>query len=271
MTLVDLIVVGAIVVVLPLALGGSSWPWLVAGSAALVSFLLPTGAGALLVAPFLVACLGSMLVRLRAMWLAPLASPPLGDIVASAYAVVSAVALAHSRLGVELGGVGEPIVELTAVHFAFAGAASLVLALGARDAAAGRARSVGSVAVFATGCAPPVVALGFTSHSALAQIGGAVLMSIGVCLTASLHIREAVRRHPSAERWLLAVSGIAVWIPMVLAVSWAAGQHLDVPALSIDLMVRTHGLPNAIAFVLCGLLARRLPVRHAAHRERVAA
>ncbi len=56
---------------------------------------------------------------------------------------------------------------------------------------------------------------------------------------------------------LLAISGLAIWVPMVLAVAWAAGQHWDVPVLSIDDMVQAHGVPNALAFVLCGLLARR--------------
>lgn len=40
---------------------------------------------------------------------------------------------------------------------------------------------------------------------------------------------------------------------MVLAVAWAAGQHWDVPALSIDAMARTHGATNAIGFVACGV------------------
>jgi hypothetical protein len=61
-----------------------------------------------------------------------------------------------------------------------------------------------------------------------------------------------------ARRLLLAVSGLAVWAPMALAVAWAAGQHWDVPALSIPAMVRWHGLPNAVGFVVAGLLAGRI-------------
>jgi hypothetical protein len=48
---------------------------------------------------------------------------------------------------------------------------------------------------------------------------------------------------------------------MVLAVAWAAGQHWDVPLLSVPDMVRTHGAANALGFVLCGLLARRIDPR----------
>jgi len=50
---------------------------------------------------------------------------------------------------------------------------------------------------------------------------------------------------------------------MVLAVAWAAGQHWDVPALSIPAMERTHGVPNALAFVVGALLAWWSTDRHA--------
>jgi len=39
---------------------------------------------------------------------------------------------------------------------------------------------------------------------------------------------------------------------MVLAVSWAAGQHLDVPAFDIPTMARSHGTVNAFGFSLAG-------------------
>jgi hypothetical protein len=109
-----------------------------------------------------------------------------------------------------------------------------------------------------TAAAPPVVAAGFVTGWAVPQVGGAILMTMGVWCTATLQLRSAVVDSESgAARVLLAVSGLAVWAPMVLAVAWAAGPHWDGPGMSIDAMVRTHGVPNALAFVLCGLLARR--------------
>jgi hypothetical protein len=84
-------------------------------------------------------------------------------------------------------------------------------------------------------------------------------MTIGVWLTATLELRAAFGHdRPPLARVLLGASGIAIWIPMVLAVAWAAGQHWDVPALSIPDMERTHGVANALAFVLCGLVGRRI-------------
>src|SRR5205085_9087253 len=94
---------------------------------------------------------------------------------------------------------------------------------------------------------------------------GAVLMTLGVWATASLHLGEAVGGRDAVggggptstpRRALLAVSGLAVWAPMVLAVAWAAGQHWDVPFLSIPDMARTHGVANALGFTFAGLLAR---------------
>jgi hypothetical protein len=54
---------------------------------------------------------------------------------------------------------------------------------------------------------------------------------------------------------------------MVLAVTWAAAQHWNVPALDIPAMARIHGSMNAVGFVGCGLLGyRRLRVTTATER-----
>ena len=124
-------------------------------------------------------------------------------------------------------------------------------------ARAGRPRSrFGLVAVGATAVAPPLVAIGFTTHAGVPQVGGAVLMTIGVWCTGLLQLGRARAPGRPAARTLLTVSGLAIWVPMVLAVAWAAGEHWDVPALSIPDMARTHGVTNALGFALCGLLAR---------------
>jgi hypothetical protein len=103
-----------------------------------------------------------------------------------------------------------------------------------------------------------VVATGFVTEAAMPQVGGAILLSLGVFTTAAVQLAQAVRAPLAAgARVLLAVSGLSVWAPMVLAVAWAAGQHWTVRALSIPDMVRVHGTANAVGFVGAGLLARR--------------
>jgi uncharacterized protein (UPF0548 family) len=161
---------------------------------------------------------------------------------------VAAGALAASRLGWTPLGQREPIVELTAVHYIYAGAAALVLA----------GWTARAVPIALTAAAPPIVAIGFVTGSAIPQVGGAVLMTLGVWATATVQLGASLdRSRRRSPRALLAVSGVSIWVPMVLAVAWAAGQHWSVPILSIPDMARTHGAVNATGFVLCGLLARR--------------
>jgi len=260
LSLVDQLVLFAVAVVLPLAIGGRAWWWAAAAGAALAGFLAPVGPAGLLACPFLVVALARLAESLRA------AGPPAAwrlvvgaEVLATAYAVVAALFLVQSRFGLEPLDLHEPIIELTAVHYSFAGTAALVLAAHTLAHATGGWRRVAVSAVVLTAAAPPVVAAGFVTGWAVPQVGGAVLMTLGVWLTATLQLRRAgaLRRH-AGRAGLLVVSGLAVWAPMVLAVAWAAGQHWDVPVLSIPDMARTHGLANAFAFCLCGLLARRL-------------
>jgi len=161
-------------------------------------------------------------------------------------------------------GTSEPIVELTAVHFTYAVAGALALAafsLRRRQ----RPSRLAVAAVTLTAAAPPLVAAGFVTHERLLQVGGAVVMTAGVWLTAVLQLRAAATSTTrQASRYLLAISGLAVWAPMVLAVAWAAGQHWTVPALSIQAMARTHGIANAFGFVICGPVGRHLAARPAA-------
>lgn len=261
LTAIDLVVMLGVGMVLPFSIGGPRRWWAAAAVAAFVSFLVRPGLAGLFALPFVVVCAAVALRELRAA--GPLFWWRTSDavrVVACGYAVVASLALVQSRFGADFIGVGEPIVELTAVHFMFAGSAALVLA-GATQPGEDRFwRWAGAGALGFTAVAPPVVATGFVTGAAAAQVGGAVLMTAGVWLTATLQLRRAIvdRGIASSQRALLAVSGLAVWAPMVLAVAWAAGQHWDVPALSIAGMVHLHGVPNAIGFCVCGLLAHRL-------------
>jgi hypothetical protein len=186
---------------------------------------------------------------------ARLAAPAVARLAAPAFGCVAAVAYASSRGGVALFGIGEPIVELTAVHFTYAGVGAVALA----GVVARTHGLLGTAAVALTVSAPTVVALGFLVEHPVPQVGGAVLMTVGVYLIAGLQLLD-VRTAHGAARSLLVVSGLAPWVPMVLAVAWATSLYADVPALSIPDMVRTHGTMNAV-FVVAGLVARTLQGR----------
>lgn len=293
LSLIDLLVLVGVGLVLPLAVGGG-WAWLGAAVATGASLLLVPGApAASLVVPWLVVASIAVARTARAHMTRhhagrASATEDLTAILVPVYATVAGMSFAASRLGQPLFGTGEPIVELTAIHFSFAGAAALALARHAASAVSHSPVSgtgpvsvsrptriptpaparpghrrwalVGQVAVLATAGAPLLVATGFVTHRPLPQVGGAIVMAVGVWCTAAIELHLAVtdRDRTRLERWLLGVSGLAIWVPMVLAVAWAASLYVDVPALSIPDMARTHGVVNAFGFVVPGLLARRL-------------
>jgi hypothetical protein len=224
--------------VAPLSLGGWRW-WLPAAACGVAAVALEPGLlAAALAAPALVAA--ALAVR---------EAPPLDGprLLAGLWALVAAGSLVCSCIGWSVLGQQEPFVRLTAVHFLFAGVGALTLATA----------SGSTLAIRCTAAAPPIIALGFVTGWAAPQVGGAFLLCLGVFATAASQLRRAAAPGPAPRRVLLLVSGLAVWAPMVLAVAWAAGQHWDVPALSVPDMARWHGAPNAVLFVLCGLLAQR--------------
>ena len=261
LSLIDQVVVLGIVAVLPLAIGGATWRWVIAGLAVAVALPQDRGVGAaVLVLPLVGVAAGRTVALVRDV--GPLLFWTRADaarILAGIYACVAAGALFQSRLGVRLFGIREPIVELTAVHYIYAGCGALVLA----------GYTASRRAVVCTAAAPPIVAFGFVTGCALPQVGGAVLMAAGVWLTAGLQLGEVLRGGQRGVRLLLGISGLAIWAPMVLAVAWAAGQHWDIPVLSIHDMARLHGLPNALAFVVAGLVARKVPKEGAPWRSLV--
>ena len=190
------------------------------------------------------------------------------------YLSVGGAWLVISRLDLRPLDLSSDIVRLTAVHFTYAGFGLSVLAAAGLASVDWMASAVSLV----TGCvaaiaSPPVVALGFVFDSAVAQVGGALGMTVaawavgfGTFLlatsTSALTPPPATGPSPSprrddvarrAGRALLVVSALSPIVPMVLAVQWALAQHVAMPALSIDAMASTHGVLNAIGFVLAGL------------------
>lgn len=235
--------------------------WLVAAGPAAVALWMGRGPAAAVLA----ACWPAMgAVEAVRAWASTTGRAPLQRCLAAGvpgFAAVAGVAFVASRAGWTLFGIGEPIVELTAVHFLFAGSGALALAVDARV----RHPLTGMLATVLTAVAPPVVATGFVLRHPLPQVGGAVLMSAGVLLTAALQLVDG-RRERGWRGALFVVSALAPWVPMVLAVAWAASLHWDVPALSVADMARTHGVLNGL-FVVTGLLGRRAPAMRASRGE----
>lgn len=239
----NLALVVGVAAVMPLSLRGAPGPWALAALATAGSLLLPAGPlAAVLVGPWvlLTVVAGVGALSRREVWPALVAG----------FAGTASLALVASRLEFTLFGINEPIVKLTALHFTYAGAGTLALAVRLHDVRPGRWSAVARVLVL---LAPPVVASGFVARSALGQVGGATLMTAGVWLVALLQVPDA-RSGPM--RWLWRISCLSPLLAMVLGVSWAANQYWpQVPALIVPDMVPTHGALNAFGFVLCGHLA----------------
>lgn len=186
-----------------------------------------------------------------------IAWPEVARGVALAYLVVAAAFAVQAVAGFDPLDLSVEIVELTGVHYAFAGFGASLLA-GRAVEATGPSRA-GITAVVLVGGAPPVVAAGFVTRWWGFQVTGALLLLVGTYLTAWLTFRASAAI-PGVARLLLRVSSVAIVVPMLLAVSWAANQFWTVPALSIPDMARTHGMLNAFGFVGCGLLGWRCAV-----------
>lgn len=252
MTLAELMVpvmnaalVTGVGVVMPIAFSRPFTPFLMAALAVAASLSVAPGwPAALVLTPWLGLCLVEGVRALRRRVLVPA--------VMAGFGVTAALALIASRLEVTLFENSEPIVKLTALHFSFAGVGSLSLASRLVQQRATTARRLAGLLVMG---APPVVALGFITRLAIFQVGGAVLMSLGVCAVAAMQVGEALRRS-GRTRALLLVSSASPWVAMGLGVAWAASQYWPtVPALTVPDMVPTHGALNAFGFVLCGHLA----------------
>jgi hypothetical protein len=265
LTLIDLLLVLGPLVIVPVGLivagrtDDRAVTWLRLGAAALTvpALLAGRGGGAGAVAlPWLAVAL-SLAVPAASTWLRRPDFRPaaLARLASPVYLTVGATWLVASRLGMEPVGIGEPIVELTAVHFHFAGFAAALLAARTYEVASRVTPRWATAGTILTIGAPPIVAIGFTTGAAPAQVGGAVLLSLGVWIVAALTVAAVLPLTAGAgARVLLGISALSVGVPMVLAVFWAAGQHYDVPALDVAAMARIHGTLNAFGFSLAGLL-----------------
>jgi len=273
LSLIDLLLCLALLVVVPMALP------LVLGdlseSRAFTAFepaAAAAGVAALLAQPGVIAgilasawLVLTAVTALRGVALSPVMRPsPLVALASQAsvvFLLVGGAWLVASRLGWRPLGFSSEIVELTSVHFHYAGMASSLLAaraLATLEAGPGEGVRAGRMAVGAIVVGPPIVAAGFTFSPAL-QVTGAVLITLGLITLAWLTLVRVVPKLPRGPwRPLLAVSAIAVMLPMLLAVDWALGQHLDIPSLSIPRMAAIHGSLNSIAFSGGGVLGWRL-------------
>jgi hypothetical protein len=172
-----------------------------------------------------------------------------------------------TRAGIGLG-FDEPIPELTAVHFHYAGfAATMMAALTVRSLSslsapsaglrpapprqAGRIGGAGGVFIV---LGTPLTAAGIATGMAALTVIGPVLLAIGVLTISALTAFVVAPKLRRRARVLLTISAAGVVIPMLLGVDYAASRVIPIPALDLRTMALVHGDLNALVFALLGFL-----------------
>ncbi|HEX2911748.1 MAG TPA: YndJ family protein [Chloroflexia bacterium] len=228
---------------------------------AVISFLLPDGFLAAILAGgwlcFTILCAFFGLRR----WLSRGASP-LEERCIDAGLVLIAVGgvwLVISRAGLNPGNFDQRIVLLTAVHFHYAGfGAPLITGMIGRwlrpsfSAATRRAFKLAASGVIA---GPVLVAAGI-AFSDLLELAGVFILTVSVMTVAALVLAKvAPKVAKSPAYYLLTISALVVFAPMIFACLYILKEIFKTPGFSIPEMVLYHGLLNAFGFVFAGLLA----------------
>jgi hypothetical protein len=283
LTLVDLLLLLAPVAVVPLGLRLAPlaspraarvmrWARLVqpaGAAAAVVAFLVPTGAlAAGLALLWLLACaVASLAGLIDIVDRRSIRPQPLLPAAALGFLSVGGAWLVASRAALHPLGFSAPIVELTAVHFHYAGFAATMMAALALHALqhASRARRAAAAFGVLSMLGTPLTAAGIATGSGALTVVGPLTLATGVLGTAALTaFAIAPMVADPLAAWFLRVSAFAVVVPMLLGVEYALGRVFALPTLDLRTMALVHGDLNALLFALLGFIGwtaatRRVP------------
>lgn len=292
--LVSGLVVLGMVVVLPLGLrllgpdvvpAARSVAWPLAGVAGAAAVVLPHGTVSVLLAlvfaaaTVVLAGAGARLAvrtvrdvrdgRVAAAALAARAA----TVAALAMPAVGASALVAERAGWGLLGFSGTYLALTVPHMLYAGfGAALVAGTVVRLAATDGLAVAGAWGV---PLGTVLVLVGYFVGD-VAELVGAGVLTLALWATALAAGRSLARpsgptraggghlaapggpASTAGARALVGTGAVVVGLSMLLALWWAAGEALGFAHPSLDVMAATHGVANALGFVLCTLLGLRV-------------
>lgn len=256
-----------VLVVVPMALvlsnrlqGRSRIPtWMTLGAAgsAAASFFVATGApSAAMCLPWMAVCAAAGFEKLgsprtlvaRFVFLLP-----------HGYLVFGAGWLVVSRFGARPLEFSSAIVELTAVHFHYAGFVAPVIIAITRDHQA-RGRGLLLTALWLALVASPLTAIGFV-YSAEVGAAGAITFTLGLFIWSIVTIAAVLPALAGGARFLLGFAAATVLVTMSLAVVYSVGVSVGEAWITIPAMARTHGVLNALGFTFCGVAAWLLVTR----------
>lgn len=174
--------------------------------------------------------------------------------VGEGYALVGALWLLASRLGLQPVGFHEPIVLLTAIHFHYAGLMAAVLAALVVSRLGPGLASLGvRVALACAVLGPGLLGLAFLAGPKwkLAAVG---LMVVGECGVALGTFRIGLSDAGAIGGRLLLAGSACVIFGMALAGIWAVGEYPLHAFVNLGQMARYHGVLNSVGFGLCSLV-----------------
>jgi hypothetical protein len=182
----------------------------------------------------------------------------LATVVALATPAVGASALVAERAGWGLLGFSGTYLALTVPHMLYAGFGAALVAGTVAHLAPDDAGAV--VGAWGVPVGTLLVLVGYFVGD-VAELLGALVLTAALWATALAAVRSLALGRRDPARALVGGGAVVVALSMLLAVWWAAGEALDLPHPSLDVMAATHGVANALGFVLCSLLGLRLLVR----------
>ncbi len=269
--IIELLLLFAPLVIVPLALelaqtvegsGGAALSGLLrviqsfAAIAAGAALWIPSGTtAAILSSLWLIACVLLVFSRLRN-------RPPAG------YSLLTfAVDVAHfdlilgacwfvvSRAGWRPMGFQEPIILLTAIHFHYSGFATAIIAASTLHTARSRTWHPTSlrVLILLVVFLPFAVAAGFVFSPQLRFVAAIALALVVMMLAGVLFWLAGEFRSIVARVYLRSAAGCA-WVAFTLVNLYAIGEYFHQDWITIPGMANSHGVLNALGFVLLGLL-----------------
>jgi hypothetical protein len=176
---------------------------------------------------------------------------------------LAGLAFVAHRASIRVFGLDSLDLLLSIIHGHFAVVAPVLLAVRAARTLEGTLRTLALGAIVLAWVSLPLVGIGRIVGPELALVG-AVAASVGLSITAALNLGAVLRRLQSRlARGLLAIASLGALVSMPLAVwrAWAATQGAEE---GLGTMVVVHGLTNALAVTIAGLLAWAIEDRHGA-------
>jgi len=176
-----------------------------------------------------------------------LVDPGIGADAGLVFVAVGGVWLTIGRAGLNPLGFSDAIVQLTAVHFHYAGFALPIVA-GFTASRLNRSALLPVAVIIGV----PLTAIGITAGGWL-EWSAATAMALAGIATAGLLLRLSAHEGGRA-RMLNSTAGVALMAGMSLALGWAWSIRFGWHFLGLDSMAATHGSLNALGFGLLGLL-----------------